>query len=139
MEAHPRTWIGVSVDIKNAFSSVDHKAVETALVTRWQHEAGFGADVQCYSTPISAYSPAARTTPYGSPEDGRKTGRHARVWNVKGLIFFCAALHSPIDEATRAADAEYPTTTGDCFRNGLAPVYADDIHMYGTPEWIDVF
>jgi hypothetical protein len=33
MEAHPRTWIGVSVDIKNAFSSVDHKAVETALVT----------------------------------------------------------------------------------------------------------
>jgi hypothetical protein len=33
MDAHPRTWIGVSVDIKNAFSSVDHKAVETALAT----------------------------------------------------------------------------------------------------------
>jgi hypothetical protein len=55
------------------------------------------------------------------------------------MIFFCAALHKPIDEAARAANTEYPTVTGDGFGNGLAPVYADDINMYGTPEWIDVF
>ena len=33
MEAHPRIWVGLSVDVKNAFSSVDHKGVETALAT----------------------------------------------------------------------------------------------------------
>jgi|AntRauMFilla1563_2_1112583.scaffolds.fasta_scaffold78789_2 hypothetical protein len=89
----------VSVDIKNAFSSV---AVETVLVTaggNMKLALGFFRQMQCYSTPISrAYPPAARTTPYGS-EDG-KTGRHARVWNVTDFL-----LRSP-SQSDRRGNAQ---------------------------------
>jgi hypothetical protein len=131
------------VDIKNAFSSVDHKAVETALVTaggNMKLALGFFRQMYSATQPPSVLIPPQQ----GQPPTVLKMDESRGVMQGCGMsmIFFCAALHSPIDEATRAADTEYPTTTGDGFRNGLAPVYpvyADDINMYGTPEWIDVF
>ena len=140
MEAHPRTWVGVSVDIKNAFSSVDHKAVETALIKaggNMKLALGFFRQMYSATQPPSVLIPPQQEHPPTVLKMDEKRG----VMQGCGMsmIFFCAALHRPIDHAARAADTEHPTTQGDGFRNGMAPTYADDIQAYGTPEWIDVY
>ena len=140
MEAHPESWIGLSVDIKNAFSSVDHAAVEEAL----DRAGGMLRMARGFFRQM--YHPAQCPAVLIPPQQGHPPtvlSMDAKRGVMQGcgmsMLFFCAALQGPIDAAVRAADLNCPAQSGDGFKNGLAPTYADDIQAYGTPRWVGTF
>lgn len=140
MEMHPDSWVGVNVDVENAFSSVTHTAVEAALVSAsGAIKLAGGFFRQMYN---DERSPSILLPPVqGKGPTVLKMTKGRGVMQGCGLsmLFFCAALHEALDASVKYANQCCGAPADEQMQRGIPLAFADDIHAYGTPEWLTAF